>query len=251
MPTPKYPLLLVATASLISERKAQKMEKNAGSIRNLAIGFAILMVLSSILVSHVAATEGELNLPATIVRIEVSDGTESYFDTELSEVPSGYDVTNGTYLGWCVDTTAAMARSPATHAVKLYSSGNPPGGLAGERWDMVNYILNHKQGAAEDIQQAIWYFVHMDSSYTPTRTMAWTIVNDTLANGDGFVPEYGQIIAVICYPMVLLPEPTDVQISIIEVTNTVIPEFPSFLVLPLFMIATILAVIIYKRKHSV
>jgi hypothetical protein len=30
----------------------------------------------------------------------------------------------------------------------------------------------------------------------------------------------------------------------------VIPEFPSFLILPLFMIATILAVIIYKRKHS-
>ena len=31
----------------------------------------------------------------------------------------------------------------------------------------------------------------------------------------------------------------------------IIPEFPSFLILPLFMIATLLAVIIYKRKHSV
>jgi len=31
---------------------------------------------------------------------------------------------------------------------------------------------------------------------------------------------------------------------------TVIPEFPSFLVLPLFMIATLLAVMVYKRKHS-
>jgi len=30
----------------------------------------------------------------------------------------------------------------------------------------------------------------------------------------------------------------------------VIPEFPSFLVLPLFMIATLLAVIVYRRKHS-
>jgi len=30
-----------------------------------------------------------------------------------------------------------------------------------------------------------------------------------------------------------------------------IPEFLSFLILPLFMIATLLAVIIYKRKHSV
>jgi parallel beta-helix repeat protein len=30
----------------------------------------------------------------------------------------------------------------------------------------------------------------------------------------------------------------------------IIPEFPSFLILPLFMIATLLAVIIYRRKHS-
>ena len=31
----------------------------------------------------------------------------------------------------------------------------------------------------------------------------------------------------------------------------IIPEFPSFLILPLFMIATLLAVILYRRKHSV
>jgi parallel beta-helix repeat protein len=30
----------------------------------------------------------------------------------------------------------------------------------------------------------------------------------------------------------------------------IIPEFPSFLILPLFMIATLLAVIVYRRKHS-
>jgi hypothetical protein len=30
----------------------------------------------------------------------------------------------------------------------------------------------------------------------------------------------------------------------------VIPEFPSFLILPLFMIATLLAVVVYRRKHS-
>jgi hypothetical protein len=30
----------------------------------------------------------------------------------------------------------------------------------------------------------------------------------------------------------------------------VIPEFPSFLILPLFMITTLLAVITYRRKHS-
>jgi hypothetical protein len=33
--------------------------------------------------------------------------------------------------------------------------------------------------------------------------------------------------------------------------NGVIPEFPSFLVMPLFLMATLLAVIVYRRKHSV
>jgi parallel beta-helix repeat protein len=31
--------------------------------------------------------------------------------------------------------------------------------------------------------------------------------------------------------------------------TTIIPEFPSFLIMPLFMIATLLAVIVYRRKH--
>ena len=36
-----------------------------------------------------------------------------------------------------------------------------------------------------------------------------------------------------------------------EVSATpVVPEFPSFLILPLFMITTLLAVIFYRRKHS-
>jgi len=37
--------------------------------------------------------------------------------------------------------------------------------------------------------------------------------------------------------------------AIIITGTTVIPEFSSFLILPLFMIAALLAVIVYKRKH--
>jgi hypothetical protein len=226
------------------------MKRSRYSKRSLAIGFAILIALSSILVNHVAATDGGLNLPSTLVRIEASNGTQSYFNTKLSDVPPGYDVMNTTYLGWCVDIRTEMERSPATHAVKLYSSSNPPGELASEEWDMVNYIINHKQGAAQDMQQAIWYFIHMDGNYTPTSAVARAIVNDTLANGNGFVPGNGQTIAAICYPMILFPGQTNVQISIIEVANIVIPEFTSTLILPLFMFAALLVAIICKKKDS-
>lgn len=220
---------------------------------NLAIGFAILMTLSSVLVVRVAADDGGLNLPSVLVKIEVFNGTESYFDTKLMDVPSGYDVGNATYPGWCVDVTAVMTRSPATHMMRLYSSTNPPGDLASEKWDMVNYVLNHKQGIAQDIQQAIWYFIHMDSSYTPTSSVAWAIVDDAVANGNGFAPGYSQTVAVICCPVILFPDHPDAQISIIEVTNPVIPEFPSLLIPSVFMAAILLTVAIRKRagmSHS-
>jgi hypothetical protein len=179
------------------------------------------LMISLIMVNRAATTGGALDLPLMPVSIEVSDGTESNFITELSNVPLGYDVANGTYPGWCVDVSAEMARSPATHTVILYSSGNPPGELVNENWELLNYILNHKQGTAEDIQQAIWYFIQLDGSYIPTRVTAWTIINDTLAHGVGFIPKFGQIIAVICYPVILFPGQEDVQVSVIEVTNIV------------------------------
>jgi len=223
------------------------MEMGKNSKRNLAISFAVFTALAAILVTHVAATDEEFNLPSTLISIEVSDGTENYFDTELSHVPLGYDVTNGTYPGWCIDVRTEMTRSPAIHIVKLYSSMSPPGELAGDDWDMVNYILNNKQGTAEDVQQSIWYFIHMDGDdYIPTSPVAWDIINDALANGSGFVPEYGQIVAVVCYPIILFPSQPDVQISIIEVSYTVIPEFPSGFILPISMLTTLLAIIVYR-----
>jgi hypothetical protein len=217
--------------------------------RNLAISFAILMAFSLILVSHVAAADSGLNLPSTPVIMEVSNSTESYFKTTLSDVPLGYDVTNGTYLGWCVDRSANMVLSPATHEVTLYSSINPPGTLTTEKWDMVNYILNHKQGTANDIQQAIWYFIHIGGNYTPTSPTAWTIVNDALANGTGFVPANGQITAVICFPETVLPESPSVQISIIEVVIPTVPEFPSLAIPLVFALATLSIVTLLRRKH--
>ena len=192
--------------------------------RNLAVGFAILAALSLVLVNPPVNAQSVVTLPSTFVRMEVSNGTVSFFNTTLSNVPSGYAVTNGTYLGWCVDRTAEMTRSPAMHTVRLYSSISAPGQLANEKWDMVNYILNHKQGTAWDIQQAIWYFINLAGGYSPTGTTAWAIVNDALANGTGFIPQYGQAIAIICFPVVLLPQPTSVQVSIIEVNVRLIGD---------------------------
>jgi hypothetical protein len=217
----------------------------------LTIAIIVFFALSSITVYSVRATDGISVPPSpTMVTIEVVDGTSSYFLTTLTDVPSGYDVTNTTYLGWCIDVDAQMSRSPATHQVVLYSSLDPPNGtLKDQRWDIVNYILNHKQGTADDIQAAMWYFIHFDSeTETPptNQTIAWAIIEDALANGTGYIPAPGETVAVICNPVIFLPL-NPVQISIIEVTVPVIPEYPTIA----FTILTLTAIsigLIYAKK---
>jgi hypothetical protein len=219
----------------------------------LAIAIIVFFALCSITVYSVRATDGITVPPSpTMVTIEVVDGTSSYFLTTLTDVPSGYDVTNTTYLGWCIDVDAQMSRSPATHQVVLYSSLDPPNGtLKDQRWDIVNYILNHKQGTADDIQAAMWYFIHFDDeTETPptNQTIAWAIIDDALANGTGYIPAPGETVAVICNPVIFLPL-NPVQISIIEVTVPVIPEYPTIAITILTLTAISIGLIYAKKTR--
>jgi hypothetical protein len=148
-----------------------------------------------------------------------------------------------------------MSRSPATHQVILYSSLSPPAALTNQSWDRVNYILNHKKGTALEIQNAIWYFINMNTTYTAFGSQtSWQLVNDTLANGKGFVPDSTQVTAVVCYPVRTFSTDTAVQISIIEVTggssttssgssskNPISPVLPQ---ISLYIIAVVIAAII-------
>ena len=205
------------------------LKRSSETKKILAISFVVLMAISSILVSPVRAAPLTLVLPSIPVTMEAFNDTNSYFNISLTNVlGSEYSITNRVYLGWCVDRTRNMTRSPALHQVTLYSSLNPPQGeLAGQNWTMVNYILNHKQGNASDIQDAIWYFVNFDANgyyLPPTNVTAWAMVNDALANGTGFVPGYGQTVSIILSPVVILPPNTDVQITVIETRMVLIGD---------------------------
>jgi len=151
-----------------------------------------------------------LRLPEEPVTMVIYNGTVSYFSTVLSDVPPGYDVTNGTYLGWCV-REFVLIETGVEYNVTLYSSYDPnmPDEFKDDDWDMVNYILNHKQGYVMDIQEAIWYFV--DGGSMPSNSAGQAMVNDALMHGEGFVPGPGQVIAVIC------DTSDEEQLTIIEV----------------------------------
>ena len=80
-----------------------------------------------------------IRLPNETVSIKLRNpGPTSYFATNLSNVPEGYDVSNGMYSGWCsdLDHTIAMNR---TYNITLYSSYNDtlPSHLYHPNWSKV------------------------------------------------------------------------------------------------------------------
>jgi len=155
----------------------------------LLLGTASLSAIASV---------SDLELPPTTgyVTMRATDGIDSWFDMNISDVPSGYDITNGTYLGWCAQKSIAMTRG-VNHSVRLYSSYDPnmPESYKSENWSKINYILNHKQGDKNSIQEVIWYYISLDSY--PSDPDAQAMIVDADENGSDFIPEDGQILAII------------------------------------------------------
>lgn len=220
--------------------------KSQSSLRSAAVFLTLLVAFCSFLTIRSADANDVLNLPSEWVYIAANNGTESYFLTTLSGVPSGYDITNGTYFGWCVDVRLDMSRNQTFQAL-LYSSLNPPQNLTSEaQWNMTNYVLNHNQGNFTDIQEAIWYFTI--ANYTGSiSTLANAMIQDAIANGTAFTPAPGQTVAIICYPLVIQQQ--WVQVSIIEYTLPIIPEFPSIALPLLIILGAITATAIFRKTR--
>lgn len=190
------------------------MEKKHMKTKNYLVSIATFAVLSGLLATALASAFP--NLPSAPVTMNVADGSTSYFVITLSDVPAGYDVSNGAYPGWCLHRGKTMSRGvPLT--VTLYSSLDPPESWPPKPWNQVNYILNNKQGTVADIQQAIWHLMGYWNfeNLTPT---AQVLVNEANSHSD-FVPTYGQIVGVICFPA-----DENEQVALIEV---VVPPLES------------------------
>jgi chitodextrinase len=162
----------------------------------IALGLFVLLVCSTLPVT--ATTSGpDVRLPTDYVTMRAVYGTESWFDMTLSNISVGYDVTNGQYLGWCVQKDTNMTRR-VNHTVRLYSSEDPamPSNFTNDNWDKVNYVLNHKQGGRETIQNVIWYYI-CDDPYPTNDTLAQAMIADANENVSDFVLQPGQNIAIL------------------------------------------------------
>ena len=130
-----------------------------------------------------------------------------YYPPTEHESYSDISINRGERLaGWCVDKYVYIVPNKEYQILLIDYFGYPPiitfpppgtypPYVESIPWDYIAYILNHKQGNANDIQQAFWYF---SDGITPASSTAVAMVNDALTNGTGFIPGPGQIRPIIC-----------------------------------------------------
>jgi len=166
-----------------------------------------------------------LPLPTYTVQMRVNlDGGESQFAVELKGVPSGFDVWNETWLGWCGERGIKIPYG-IWFDVTLVSSQDPnlPERFKNSGWHKVNYLLNHKhmkigEGAGStfvDVQIAAWYLLGQwtdkNGNVKTLPSQAQVLVDEANENAGSWQPAKGDWIAVICVT------PTEVQSPFIEV----------------------------------
>jgi hypothetical protein len=187
--------------------------------------------ISSLLLAGwgVTAFAETLNLPPGVftptVTFSTNESLPAFATVQFTTLPSGYDVTNGTYNAWCVDInqTIIVSNTPPLDSendaeYELFNTYPTSGiptltGVNNANFPLVNWLLNHKTGATGevsptivDIQEAIWFLLNGSYVNDPPFTPGFTgspsaatlqLVADAEANGPGFVPGPGQIVAIL------------------------------------------------------
>jgi len=178
------------------------------------IGASVLVGAS---VSGIIFSLPMVDLPSQPVTMKVYDGSVSYFDIYLYDVPPGYDVVNGYYVGWCADRSVIMPRAQNL-TVRLYNSYDLllPLPLRDKDWDQVNYILNHHEGATKaDIQEAFWVLLN-EIPVESISSTARMLLNES-GGHDGYVPSEGELIAVLAEPIETQGRPWPFQFAFLQI----------------------------------
>ncbi|NEQ96173.1 MAG: hypothetical protein F6K30_05540 [Cyanothece sp. SIO2G6] len=140
-----------------------------------------------------------------VVRLEVirdtTDVIDSYFDLTIYDtVLEGND-----FNAWCVDKYTFITVGEDYSATVYSSYETIPANLISRRenLDLVNWIINQdyisRGFSAAAIQDAIWELVETD--YIQEEPNSSIIVQEAIDNGEGFVPDYGEKVAVVYAPI--------------------------------------------------
>ena len=219
------------------------------------------------IISSAYANGPSINLPTEPVFMHITwPVSKCYYNVTLRDVPSGYHVSKGEYLGWCIDRDHYISRNEVYNAIMYssYDQNNPYYQQYPyyENWTKINYILNNKdkwddfKATADDVQYAIWYFIPgwdneirgelAQPKKAEARARILDIISDADANGANFIPGPGQIMAVV-----LWVNNGNTQTSIIEVYvpfQNVVPEYPFGTILGVVTFVGAFGIFKYRRK---
>jgi len=146
---------------------------------------------------NVQFTDALINFNATTDLASTGNG---YFTFTLTGVGSGFGITNQSYAAWCGawhNSSLQQNGTPGAPVYNTYSSSFPSGFgpiVAGNNMNMVNYILNNKQGTVQDVQDAIW-LVMTGNTAAPASTTAQAMATAAVAHGT-YIPNGGGVTAV-------------------------------------------------------
>ncbi len=172
------------------------------NIKKLLIAGLVLIIIQIPVNIYPAIAKADTYPPTSGVATMVM-----YYPPTVHDSYSDISINGGDLLpGWCADKYVYIVPNIEYQVILIDYFGYPPittfpppgtypPYIESIRWDYIAYILNHKQGTGNDVQQAFWYF---SDGLTPTSPAATAMVNDTLANGNGFIPGPGQIRPIIC-----------------------------------------------------
>ena len=133
----------------------------------------------------------------------VNDGfPAAYWLVTITNQPAGYALTNGNYRGWCADYDVSIESGVQYKPVAYLSTQPLPPHLADPNWSRINYILNHKQGSAFDVQAALWRFIGgpvspFDPVFGTLTAAGSNMVAAASLYGTGYLPGPGEVSAVL------------------------------------------------------
>ena len=167
------------------------------------VPLAVLAVLSASVVQRAIPAQcincvAEMILPPSPVSATVSVASDGTLSIQLAGVGETPDIANGTFVGWAADqdsTAFVMSQNPLLYSTYGY---NLPAGAQRSNWDRVNYVLNHKQGTASDVQAVIRTLLTGAPLMAPTPASS-SLLADATANGHGYIPAPGKTLAVLLY----------------------------------------------------
>lgn len=199
-----------------------------------------------------------LNLPNSTVRLSVTgmatDSAAMYI--KLENVPEGYDVSNGVYLGWCANPDQPMYYPNYYFNTKLYSSYDTelPAKVQNENWTKINYLVNkYRQGGYSDmclpqgvrddeIQTMIWQYLGYSKHWgMPSMICVAKLELEVAANGTGYAPSSGDYVGVVC------DNGNEFQVTFIEIPYVMAPEVAA-LALAVAMISPAFGYLLVKKR---